>query len=170
VTVGDKDGSRVAAPCRIRFDADLPSLDRSCLPPAVAVHLPVRPRNSWYFQRADHSFSRISQVVLWKPRLTLSIVVSSQPSCRPGGNRDRERTLPQLQPPAFTASSGHRFRFGISPPFAGCRQGRGTHIRWHIANPSGCAIVDGFAWKMETFNCCPKQAGLQVILISIWFS
>ena len=129
MTAGDGNGLRAASPCGIRFVADLPGFDRSYIPPAVATLLPARPPEQPLFLKSDHSFSRISQVVLWKPRLTLSIVVSSQPSCRPGGNRDRERTLPQLQPPAFTASSGHRFRFGISPPFAGCRQGRGTHIR-----------------------------------------
>jgi len=73
--------------------------------PAVTVHLPVRRRNRLYFQRGDHSFSRISQVVLWKPRLTISIIVSSQPSCQQAATAI-ERALPQLQPPAFTAPSG----------------------------------------------------------------
>lgn len=137
MTVGDGDGWRAASPRGIRFDADLPGFDRSYIPPAVTTLLPARPPEQPLFLKSDHSFSRIVPVVLWKPRLTLSIVVSSQPSRQHARQRLSRKDLVRTATARIHRSvRSDRFRLCIPPPFASCRQGRDGHIRRHVANLS----------------------------------
>jgi len=51
MTVDDGDGLRAAAPCRIRFDADLPGFDRSCISPAAPTLFRSGRRNSLHFPK-----------------------------------------------------------------------------------------------------------------------